>query len=390
LIRGSREGASSQQVARALQEEGLFPTEITATKSLAVRLAESLKPPEAQIKYTTMAIFCRQLAVMQEAGISLLLSLQQLAEQTDDKRLKKVLRDVTRGIAAGTPFSEAAEHQGNAFHPVFVNMIAVGEMSGTLDESLYRLAEHFEREAEIRGKIKTAMTYPLAISVVAVLAVVVLLTVVLPRFMEMLSNFGAELPATTKMVKDFSDFLVNRWYVLFLLLFLLIMVFLSWSRQPQGKYMLDKLKIKAPVFGLFMKNIILARFTRTLGTLLQTGVQILPALEIVGKVVNNELVKEELEKCSQAVTAGRGLATPLQESKVFPPMVVQMMEVGEQTGNLESLLLKVSVYYEREVDEMSERLAKMIEPFLLIFLGGAIGFIVYSIMMPMFNVITGI
>jgi len=269
-------------------------------------------------------------------------------------------------------------------------MIAVGEMSGTLDESLYRLAEHFEREAEIRGKIKTAMTYPLAISVVAVLAVVVLLTVVLPRFMEMLSNFGAELPATTKMVKDFSDFLVNRWYVLFLLLFLLIMVFLSWSRQPQGKYMLDKLKIKAPVFGLFMKNIILARFTRTLGTLLQTGVQILPALEIVGKVVNNELVKEELEKCSQAVTAGRGLATPLQESKVFPPMVVQMMEVGEQTGNLESLLLKVSVYYEREVDEMSERLAKMIEPFLLIFLGGAIGFIVYSIMMPMFNVITGI
>lgn len=389
-IKGSREGVSSQQVAMALQEEGLFPTDITSTKSLFSRLVDSLQLPEKQIKYTTMAIFCRQLAVMQEAGISLLLSLQQLADQNQDKKFKAVLQELIKEIAAGTTFSEAAERQGNAFHPVFINMIAVGEMSGTLDESLYRLAEHFEREAEIKGKIKTAMTYPMTISVVAVIGVIVLLTAVLPNFIEMLSGMGGELPAATRIVKGFSDFLVNRWYVLLFLLVLLVLGFMVWSTRPQGKYLLDKLKIQAPGFGAFTKNIILARFTRTFGTLLQTGVQILPALEIVSKVVDNEVVAQELEKCSQAVTSGRGLATPLQDSTVFPPMVVQMMEIGDQTGNLESLLLKVSVYYEREVDEMSERLSKMIEPILLIFLGGAIGFIIYSIMMPMFSVISGV
>lgn len=385
-VQGSREGSSTLQVAAGLQEEGYFLTAISAKQPLSLSLKGSWKLPEAPVRQNDLALFCRQLAVMQEAGIPLLTSLQQLAEQTPQKRLRKAIKEIIKDISAGMTFSEAATRQGNAFGPIFINMIAAGEMGGVLDEVLIRLAEHFEREGQIREKIKTAMAYPIAIGCVAILAVIVLLTVVLPRFVSVLTGMGVELPLPTRIVIGISDFLVHYWYLLLLGVALLTMLFKAWASTPGGKRNIDEFKLKVPGFGKFTKNIILGRFTRILGTLLKTGVQIMPALEIVSKIVANESVAQEIQLCRQAVTDGKSLASPLIGSRIFPPMVVQMMQVGEETGNIDTLLLKVSVFYEREVDEMAERLSKMIEPILLVFLGGFIGSIIYAIMAPMFSI----
>jgi len=383
---GSREGTSRQQVAAALQEEGYFLTSISDKQPLSLSLKGLGKLPEAPLKQNELALFCRQLAVMQEAGMPLLTSLQQLADQSNQKKLRQAIKEIIKDISAGNTFSEAAARQGSTFNPVFVNMIAAGEMGGVLDEVLIRLAEHFEREGQIKEKIKTAMTYPIAIGCIAILAVIVLLTVVLPKFVTIITGMGVELPLPTRIVMGISGFLVEYWYLLLLGLALLVLLIKAWAATPVGQRSLDSFKLKVPGFGRFSKNIILGRFTRTLGTLLKTGVQVMPALDIVSKVVANELVAQEIQQCRQAVTDGKSLASPLVGSEVFPPMVVQMLQVGEETGNIDTLLLKVSVFYEREVDEMAERLSKLIEPILLVFLGGVVGSIIYAILAPMFSI----
>lgn len=389
-VEGQREGGHPSQVAAALREEGLFITEISQRAPRSFGLSGNFLHAARSVKLSDLAGFCRQLAVMQEAGIPLLTSLQQLGDQTTNKRLRQAILSLIKDISAGKSLAESAGRQEKAFTSVFVHMIAAGELGGILDEVLLRLAEHFEREQSIKEKIKTAMTYPIAIIIVAVLAVVVLLTVVLPKFVHVLEGLGVELPRSTQLVMGVSSAVREYWYFILLALAGIYLLIRQWAESRGGKRILDSLVLKVPGFGKFIRNIILARFTRTLGTLLKTGVQIIPALEIVGKVVGNKVVEMELVKARKAVQDGRSIAAPLENSAFFPPMVVQMMQVGEETGTIDALLIKLSVFYEREVDEMAERLSKLIEPVLLLFLGGSIGFLIYSILMPMFSVITNI
>lgn len=390
IVEGQREGSHPQQVAAVLREEGFFIIEISQRSLSKLSLKTQFKLPTRPVKLADLASFCRQLAVMLEAGIPLLTGLQQLGDQTSNKRLQLAVNTIIEDISAGKSLAEAAQRQEHVFTGVFVHMIAAGELGGILDEVLLRLAEHFEREQSIKEKIKTAMTYPIAIMIVAVLAVTVLLTVVLPKFVHVLEGLGVELPQSTMFVLGVSNGIQKYWYLILIALGGIFMIFRQWTASPGGRRALDAVILKIPGFGRFVKNIILARFTRTLGTLLKTGVQIIQALEIVSKVVGNEVVNMEVEKARQAVQDGKSITAPLVNSKFFPPMVVQMMQVGEETGTIDTLLIKVSVYYEREVDEMAERLSKLIEPVLLLFLGGSIGFIIYSILMPMFSVITNI
>ncbi len=390
LIEGQREAAQIQQVAAFLRDEGLFIVDITDKAPVTLDFKKWLTRRTKPIKEGEMAAFCRQLAVMQEAGIPLLTGLQQLADQAANGRLKKALQEVIKDISGGRTLAEAAGRQDTVFSPVFVHMIGAGELGGILDEVLVRLAEHFDREHQIKEKIKTAMIYPLGITCVALLAVVVLLTYVLPKFVNILQGMNVELPLPTRIALGASHLLNTYWYLALLLLGIVVLGLRHWFATSQGKFFLDRLVLKVPGFGKFSRSIILARFTRTLGTLLKTGVQVLPALEIVSKVVANEIVAAEILKARQAVQDGRSITSPLVNSRFFPPMVIQMMQVGEESGSLDMMLIKVSGHYEQEVDEMAERLSKLVEPVLLVFLGGFIGFILVSILMPMFSVFTNI
>lgn len=389
-VEGKKEAAHLQQALTVLREEGYFVITITEREPGLVGLKKSLQLSARPVNNGELAIFCRQLAVMQEAGIPLMNGLKLLTEQTGNKVLKQALGEIIRDVSAGKTLSEAAEGQDKVFNTIFVSMVAAGEMGGALDEVLIRLAEHYEREQQVREKIKTAMIYPLAIVCVAFLTIVLLMTVVLPRFVRVLESLNAPLPASTRIIMQISALASHYWYFLLPGLVLLVLLGRQWGRSPAGRRLLNSLLLALPGFGRFTKNVILARFTRTLGTLLKTGVQIMPALEIMGKVVDNPKVAAEIAAARQAVQDGQSLASPLLNSPFFPPMVVQMMQVGEETGNLDQLLVKVSVFYEREVDEMSERLSKLIEPVLLLVLGGIIGLILYSVLMPMFSVITSI
>lgn len=340
------------------------------------------------VKSKDLAVFCRQFATLMNAGVPILTCLQILQEQAENLKLQETLANVMGRLESGRSLADSVRAYPKIFPEIFVNMVETGEIGGVLDEVLERLAAHFEREHDIGEKVKSAMTYPVAILVIAVLAITFMLIYILPTFVGMLGQSGGTLPLPTRIVMGLSSLLQNFWWAMLILTAGLIYGLGKVRERPEGKEKIDEIILKLPVAGQLVQKMIISRFARTLGTMLKSGVPIIEALETVKKTVGNEVVARELDLAKENIIRGKGIAEPLKGSGVFPQMVTQMIAVGEETGALDTLLERVAFFYDREVDNIVNRLSTLIEPIMIVGLGAVLGFMIIAMMLPMFDVMS--
>jgi len=386
LLTGSILADNESAVASYIRERGYFITQIKeegGVNSIDLFL-ENLK----SVSLKEIAILCRLFSTMIDAGLPLLTCLNVLIEQSDNSRMRKALQDVYKKIKEGETLSLALRDHPRIFPGLMINMIEAGEVGGVLDEVLGRLAVHFEKEHKMNEKIKSAMTYPGVVSFMAVAVVVFILTNVLPTFVGMFSTMKKQLPLITQLLLLVSDLLRN--YGIFVLIAMLAGAygFKRAYRKPNFRAMVDGLILRLPVVGILSRKIGIARFSRTLSTLLHGGVPIITALEVVQKTIGNLVMMNALAESQSAIREGIGLAATLTKSKVFTPMVIQMVSIGEESGALDNMLEKVADFYESDVEDVVSRLSSIIEPVIIVVLGLVIGTIVVAIMIPMFDVVT--
>ncbi len=381
---GKLEAETQAQVANKLKTMGYSPVSITET---GTGLQKEIKIPgfTAKVKLKDLAVFSRQFATMINSGLSLLRALTILTEQTENKELARVLREVRNDVETGNSLSASMAKHPNAFPPLMVNMTKAGEVGGFLDMVLLQIAENYEAEVKLRGKVKAAMTYPVVVFVIAILAVVGMLLFIVPVFVGLFADFDSELPAPTR----FLVFLSGLMKIIAPLgLVGVIAFFVSWPKLKHDQRVrntLDPLKLKLPIFGALFRKIALARFARNLGTMMKSGVPILQSLDIVADTTGNVVLERAVRAVQNSVRQGEALAAPLTNHSVFPPMVVQMMSVGEDTGALDSMLHKIAEFYDQEVEATTEALTALIEPLMIVVIGSIIGAMIIALYMPIFS-----
>jgi len=387
IITGKLEADNEASVSARLREMGYFVIGVEVEKpSLAKREIRILKP---KTKPKEVTVFTRQFATMINAGLPLVKCLSILSEQTESPVLTEVIADVQHEVEMGRSLSEALQKHPDVFSDLYTSMVKAGEIGGVLDDVLLRIANTLESEAEIRRKIKSALTYPVAMLGISLLLLVVMLIFVVPTFENMFKEIGAELPFLTKFIMGVSHFLLS-WKGLILIAALIggAVYLHRWVKTPSGRRKLDSFKLKLPIFGNLIHKMSLSRFSRTLGTLVASGVPILQALEITSNTVGNVLVAEAVENVRSGVKEGESIARPLSQSPLFPPMVTQMLAIGEETGALDTMLNKVSDFYDSEVAATVESMTSLLEPLLIVFLGVVVGVIVIALYMPIFSLIS--
>jgi len=342
----------------------------------------------SKVKDKDMAVFTRQFSTMIDAGLPLVQCLNILAEQSESRNLRGVTSNVARTVEQGSTLAESLRKHPRTFDDLYTNMVEVGETGGILDVVLQRLAVYIEKAASLKRKVKGAMVYPASIIGVALLVIVFMLTFVIPTFAAMFSSMGADLPLPTRVVIWLSEFV--RGYIFLIVAALVGAVFAvrSYYRTENGKSTIDALLLKVPIFGMLIRKVAVARFTRTLGTLVQSGVPILEGLRITATTAGNKVVEKAVFQCRASVTEGKTLAEPLKISGVFPPMVTQMISVGEQTGALDAMLAKIADFYDDEVDTAVNTLTSLLEPIMIVFLGVVVGGLVVAMYLPIFKLVT--
>ncbi len=339
------------------------------------------------VKLAELSRFTRQLAAMTSAGLPLVQCLDILASQTENKVLAHVVQQISGDIQVGSTLADSLQKHPKIFNQLFCNMVSAGEASGNLDGVLIRLAEYQEKAESLRRKIKTAMTYPVIVGIIAVIVTIVMLTVIVPTFAKMFVDLGGEMPLPTKIVMGLSNFLSK--YLIFIVAIAGggIVALAQYNKTEKGKFNLDTLKLKLPVFGDLERKSAVSRFSQTLATLLSSGVTILEALSITAKTSGNKVIEKGLLRTLEKITGGLTIAEPLKDTGVFPPMVIQMISVGEKTGDLSEMLTKISEFYKEEVDAAVDALTSIIEPIMICFLGAGIGGILISMYLPIFSMI---
>jgi len=340
------------------------------------------------VKTKDVTIFARQFSTMINAGLSLTKCLSILAGQTDNSYLRDIIQQVGKDVESGQSLSDSLSKHPKVFPPIFVNMVRAGETGGVLDEVLNRVADHFEQEQALKGKIKSAMTYPIAMGAMVLFILAAMMIFVVPTFEKMFSDMGGKLPFVTQLLVDISHFVAGLGGIALVVgIAAAIFTFKWWSKGP-GQLIWDGAKLRMPVFGSMTRKIALAKFTRTFGTLVSAGVPILSALDIVADTAGNEVVAQAVKKARSAIKEGETIAKPLSESKVFPSMLVQMIAVGEETGALDAMLNKIADFYDEEVASAVDGLTSLIEPLMMASLGVVVGGMVVALYLPMFQVIT--
>ncbi|WP_339173245.1 type II secretion system F family protein [Anoxybacillus sp. FSL W8-1294] len=338
------------------------------------------------VKLQHFVIYLRQFATLLKAGVTIVDATRILAEQTESKALKKSLLRIEEQLRSGQPLSVAMANDSKIFPPLVINMIRAGEASGSIDETLERLADHFEKVHRTRQKIVSALAYPIVVGIIAVIVVIFLLVGVVPTFVSMFADFGADLPSITKFVLRASEVMQTYWWGVLLLLLSTYGVLMLLRRQKKTKYYIDVIVLRMPIFGGMMQKAVLARMTRTLSSLFSSAVPILQALTIVEEVVENEVIARVIRTSRDALERGESLTEPMKRHWAFPPLVTQMIAIGEQTGSLDAMLAKVADFYEAEVEAATDRLKSLIEPLMIVLLAGVVGTIVTSILVPMFDI----
>ncbi|MFN3534325.1 MAG: type II secretion system F family protein [Desulfatiglandales bacterium] len=348
-------------------------------------LSESLPFLKPKITRKDVVIFTRQFSTMITSGLPLLQGLKILSDQCENPTFKEVLKDISGSVEGGTSLGEAMEKYPAVFDPLYTNLVKAGELGGVLDKTLKRLADHMEKAEKLKAKVKGAMVYPIVVIAVAIIVIAVIMIFVIPVFEKMFGEMGAQLPAPTVVVISISRFVKGNIHFIIAGIVLLLFLFKTYRKTKNGRRTTDALSLKLPIFGILLKKVAVARFTRTLGTMLASGVPILDSLAIVAKTTGNVILEEIILDVRQSVAEGQGIAPPLSETDVFPPMVVQMIAVGEATGALDSMLEKIADFYDEEVDAAVAALTSMMEPLLMVFLGTTIGGLVISMYLPIFK-----
>jgi type IV pilus assembly protein PilC len=332
-----------------------------------------------------LVVFTRQFATMIDSGLPLVQCLEILASQQENKTFKTILYKVKESVESGSTFADALGKHPKAFDELFVNMVAAGEVGGILDTILNRLAAYIEKAMKLKKRVKGAMVYPATIMAIAVIVVGVILVFVIPTFAKMFADFGGEMPAPTRFVIGLSNFCKKYIIVMIVAAFGIRYAIAKYYTTPKGRKAIDGMLLKAPIVGPLIRKVAVAKFTRTLGTMISSGVPIMDGLEIVAKTAGNKIVEEAIYKVRQAISEGKTMAEPLAASGVFPPMVVQMISVGEATGAMDTMLNKVADFYDDEVDDAVGALTSMMEPLLMVFLGTAVGGLVIAMYLPIFK-----
>jgi len=338
-----------------------------------------------KVKSKDLAIFTRQFSVMIDAGLPLVQCLEILAAQQQDKGFQKIIEAVRGDVEQGATLQAAMAKHPKAFNDLYVNMVGAGEAGGILDVILQRLSIYIEKAVKLTSKVKGAMTYPIVVITLAITVVVIIMVKVIPVFSQMYEGMGSSLPFPTLVCIKISNVLINYFYIVGIFVALIVVGLKQYYKTTAGRLQIDSFLLKIPVLGDILRKTAVARFCRTLGTLTSSGVPILEGMDITARTSGNMIIQNAILKCKDAVEQGRNIATPLAETKVFPPMVVQMVGVGEATGALDAMLNKVADFYEDEVDNAVAALTALMEPMIIAVLGGIIGFIVIAMYMPIFN-----
>ena len=390
VITASMEAASQRDVATALRDKGLIPTEIKAPKS---GLNADIKLPAwldigSKPNARDVTLFSRQFATVINAGLPVVQSLSILQKQAEKQGLKDALKKVREDVETGLPLSEALAKFPGIFNRLYIYLVRAGEASGNLDGILERIASYQEKQAALRGKLKSAMTYPTVVMVIALGVTYFLLTGIVPQFAGILTQLGGELPLITRILMSISDFLVNQWYLLPVIIGSLVFGVGYAYRTDKGRHVIDRLLLKMPIIGNLVQKTAIASFSNTFGLLLKSGVNIIESIEITKGTAGNVIVEDVLSEAKQAVQRGEQIsATLVDHPLVFPPLVSSMIAIGEETGAVDGMLEKIASFYEREVNEAVEGLTAALEPMLIVFLGGVVGFIVAGMFLPMFAII---
>ena len=385
IQKGSIEAGSRDIAVQTLIKRGLTPQTVQIIKKSKNSMDIKL-PGGDRVKPKSIVVFTRQFSTMISAGVPMLRALTTLEEQTDSKGLKKALKKITSDVEAGTSLSDALEKHPKVFSNVYVNMVRAGETGGILDQIMMRLANQVEKDSEIRGKFKSAMIYPLVVSLVAIGAVGFLMVGVVPKLASILEGAGGQLPIQTKIILAMSKFISHQWYIILIAIFLAIFAFKKFTSKPAGRYKLDKFMLKIPIFGNIIMKVNVARFARTFSSLLSAGVTVIDALDVTSKALTNTVVQKGLGDSIKSIKDGSNISDALAKSKVLPAIIIQMTAVGEETGKLGEVLDKVAEFYEEEVNQITNSLASIIEPILIVGLGGIVGFIVLSVLGPILSI----
>ncbi|MCP3891059.1 MAG: type II secretion system F family protein, partial [Desulfobulbaceae bacterium] len=351
-------------------------------------LFENINLFKPKVTGKDVVVFTRQMSTMIDAGLPLVQCLEILAKQQENPTLKKILTEVQIDVESGTTFADAMRKHPKAFDNLYSNMIEAGETGGILDTILSRLAVFMEKSMALKKKIKGAMTYPAICLAISVLILVVILVFVIPVFDEMFQSFDSALPLPTQIVVNMSKFFKSNFLYLFIAVFVVVYIFKKIYNTEKGRFRIDAMLLHAPVVGVLIRKVAVAKFTRTLSTMLQSGVPILEALQVVAKTAGNKIIERAVLRVSDSIAEGRPIAEPLEDSNVFPNMVVQMINVGESVGALDAMLEKIAEFYDEEVDQAVANLTAMIEPFMMVFLGGMIGGLVVAMYLPIFKIAT--
>ncbi len=383
--KGKLEAKSKESALQTLKDNQLYPIEVIAETKWTADLSIG-----ARVTTRDLTIFCQQFEAVLKAGISVLEALHLLQEQTENKYFKGIISDLYNSVEQGEALSKSMAKHPKVFPNILINMVAAGELSGNLEIALDRMAVHFQKEYDMNQNVKKATTYPIVVAVIAVAVIVILLVVVIPTFVDMFSQLGQELPLTTRMLIGISNFMIQRWYIVILVVGSIVTGFIMFAKSENGGKLLNRIFLRVPVFGPVNTKIVASRFSRTLSTLLASGLPLLEALEVVSKVVDNQFVEDGLLHTKEQVSKGVPLSKPIQEMNVFPPMITHMVRIGEDTGQLEPILNNVADFYDREVETAVSQLTTMLEPAIIVFLAVVVGFVVISIIQPMFQMYNSI
>ncbi len=387
IKKGSMEAASSDKVISSLKSGGFIPVSVTEqgilTKDINLSFGNPVKPRD-------LSVFCKQFLSLLTAGVNILDSLYMLGDQTENKVLQKSIKEVHLAVQKGETLASAMKLQGKVFPNMLINMVEAGEASGSLEIAFQRMSVHFEKDAKLKGMVKKAMIYPVIVLLILAVVVVAMMVFVIPKFMKMFEDMGMDLPFMTRFVVSASNYLIAKWYVVLAVIGAVAVALNMFLSTELGKHTWGQLGLSVPLFGKLTVKTSCARLGRTLSTLLAAGIPLIDALELTGKTIDNIIVREAVLKAREAVSKGIPLSTPLLESGIFPPLVVHMIKIGEETGNIEDMLEKLADYYDEEVELATQALSAAMEPMTIVVLALVAGVLVMAIMQPILSLYGGL
>lgn len=380
--KGSIVAETREDAARSLKDQGLLPMSIGKQSALDKDINFSFGKKKG-VKVRDLSVFCRQFSSIIKAGVNVINALSMMSEQTENKKLKAAIRNVQSNVEKGETLSSAMRSEGDIFPSLLISMVAAGEASGSLETAIERMAIQFEKDAKISGMVKKAMIYPIILIVVMIGVVIAMMMFVIPNFMDMFEGLDAEMPFMTVMVINMSNFILDKWWLLILIVVGIVFAYKSYYKTDAGRHVIDRIKIKIPVFGVLTVKTACARFSRIMSTLLSAGMPMISAIEIAAGTMDNVLFKDALQKVRSGVALGMGFSQQIGVTRLFPAMLVHMVGIGEETGNIEDMLTNVANYYDEEVELATQSVTALMEPMIIIVMAVVVGALVLAIYQPM-------